>query len=301
MDGATLLFQLEKLLEEDSDSSFIDDRLSYQFLNEAATDLNRRTKALRTTQEITSVASTAAYDINPDYMGLYLMNSSKRFVLKYYDASTNSFITWSPYEEIVLADQSSSTASIPSHFSVIDNSTLGSAITGTATSDGDASGGECTLTDSGGGLSEAAAGDTLHNTTDGSSGVVTSVTSDTAVKCALFGGTGNDWDTNDAYVIVPQGRYQLVLDPPSSTASHTATLYYLQRPAPVYTSYAQFRFPQHFMPTLVKYAAWLYKYKDSEPNYGDKWYLFYQNESGKLASESDHIHRRKRFKVSFRA
>lgn len=301
MDGSTLLFELEKLLEEDSDSTFIDDRLSYMFLNEAAVDLNRKTKALRTTQEVTTVADTASYDIDPDYMGLYLRNSAKRFVIKYNDGTNNSFVTWQPYEDLILADQSDDTASIPSHFSVIDNSTLGSTITGSATSDGDASGGECTLTDSGGGLSSAVAGDIVHNTTDSSSGVVTSVTSDTAAKCALFGGTDNEWDSSDAYVIVPQGRYQLVLDPPSSTASHTVTLYYLQRPAPVYTSYAQFRFPSHFLPVLVRYAAWLYKYKDSEPNYGDKWYIFYQREAGQLAYEADHVHRRKRFKVRLKA
>ena len=301
MDGLTLLYQLEKLLEEDSDSTFIDDRLSYQFLNEAAIDLNRRTKALRTTQSITTVADTTTYDIEPDFMGLYLRNSAQRFVLKYYNASTNTYVTWKPYEEIILADQADDTSSIPENFTVLDNASLGSVITGTATSSGDAAAGECTLTDSGGGLSEAEAGDTVHNTTDGSVGIVTSVTSDTAVKCALFGGTGDDWDTDDAYVIVPQGRYQLVVNPPSATASHTITLYYLQRPAPVYTDYARFRFPSHFMPALVKYAAWLYKYKDSEPNYGDKWFMFYQTEAGKLAYETDHVHRRKRFKVSFRA
>jgi len=301
VDGTTLLFQLEKLLEEDSDSTFIDDRLSYQFLNEAATDLNWRTKALRVTQSITTVADQAAYDIEPDYMGLYLMNASKRFVLKYYNASTNTYVTWKPYEEVILADQADDTASIPSNFTVLDNATLGDVITGSTTSDGDASGGECTLTDSGGGLLSAEAGDIVHNTTDSSSGVITSVTSATAAKCALFGGTDNEWDSSDDYVIVPQGRYQLVVNPPSATASHTITLYYLQRPAPVYTDYARFRYPSHFMPAIVKYAAWLYKYKDSEPNYGDKWYMFYKSEASKLANEADHVHRRKRFKVSFMA
>ena len=301
MDGLSLLFQMEKLLEEDTDSTFVDDRLSYQFLNEAAIDLNRRTAALKTTQTITTVADQTAYDIEPDFMGLHLMNSAKRYVIKYNDGSMNTYVTWKPYEEIILADQADDTSSIPSNFTVLDNATLGSTITGSVTSDGDASGGECTLTDTGGGLSEAEAGDVVHNTTDESSGVVTSVTSDTAVKCALFGGTDDEWDNSDNYVIVPQGRYQLVLNPPTSTASHTITLYYLQRPAPVYTDYARFRYPSHFMPAIVKYAAWLYKYKDSEPNYGDKWYMFYKSEASKLANEADHVHRRKRFKVSFMA
>jgi hypothetical protein len=121
------------------------------------------------------------------------------------------------------------------------------------------------------------------------------------LKTALFNGTNDEWGSGDSYVIQPQGRMQIVFDPSPSTASHTVTLYYLQRPAPVYTNYDVFRFPSHYSNALVKYAAWLYKYRDSEPNYGDKWYVYYDRQIRKYSHEVDHILRRKRISVNLKA
>lgn len=45
-------------------------------------------------------------------------------------------------------------------------------------------------------------GDTVSNTTDGSSGTITAVTA-TTVTATLSGGSDNDWDTSDAYTIIP--------------------------------------------------------------------------------------------------
>jgi hypothetical protein len=44
-------------------------------------------------------------------------------------------------------------------------------------------------------------GQLVLNDTDGSSGVVTAVTEDT-VTCTLTGGTDNDWDNGDTYIIL---------------------------------------------------------------------------------------------------
>jgi hypothetical protein len=301
MDGTSALYALRQLLEEDSSSGFLDTYTSYQFLNEAAVDFARATRCLKATQSITTVASTSTYDINRDFMGLYMRNKSKKYVLQYNDGSNNHFITWKPYEDVILADQSSETATVPTNFTFIDENAVATQLSSTTTAAGAATGGKSTLTDTAADFSDVEAGDSVHNTTDSSDGVVVSKTSSTVLKTALFNGTDNEWGSGDSYVIQPQGRMQLVFNPPPSTASHTATLYYLQRPAPVYTSYDTFRFPSDFMPALIKYAAWLYKYRDSEPNFGDKWYVYYVRETRRYGAQVEKINSRKRFTVSLKA
>jgi len=167
-----------------------------------------------------------------------------------------------------------STSTMPQCFAIRDKRALYSQITGTATSAGDASGGECTLTDTSGVFTTTdyvSKGDVIHNTTDGSSGVVLSITSATALVCALFGGTGNDWDTDDAYVIQPQGRLELIIDPPPSTAGHIITLEYIVKPDPVYSDYGSYRFRDQNMESIIEYAAAKYKMRDSEPDF---WSIF---------------------------
>jgi len=302
VDGKMMLYALRQLMREDSDSAFLDDLTSYQYLNEAAADLAFMSKALRTYQEITTVADQQEYDVNADYMGLYLKNSSKEFYLKLNDGTSDFFLTLKAYEELIYGNQTTSVA-IPNHFSIIDAS-LASQITGTATSDGAASGGECTLTDTAGVFTttdKVSPGDIVHNTTDVSMGVVLSVTSAMALVTALFNGSNDDWTSADAYVIQPQGRYQLLFEPPPSTASYTATLFYLQRPAPVYSDYGMFRFPSHYISALVMRAAWIYKYRDQTPNFGDKWFVMSEQKFRKYASQSDDILRRKNIGVNMKA
>jgi len=301
MDGKTLLYALRQLLEEDSGSGYIDNLTSYNFLNEAAVRLQQISGYLKSEDSITTAADTYQYDLNADYMGLYLKNSSKNYFIDYNDGSSTTFVTWVPYEKIILADSFSDSSSVPGRFSVKDSPSLASQVTGTATSAGAATGGKSTLTDTAADFSDVEAGDWVHNTTDGSDGIIVSKTSSTVLTTALFNGTNDDWSSSDAYVIQPQGRLRLIVDPPSSTASHTITVYYLQRPAPVYTDYDVFRFPREYTPALVKYAAWLYKYRDREPNYGDKWYVAFQDQAGRLKSQTNHMLRRHTFQMHLKA
>ena len=300
MDGKNQLRSLRQLLEEDTDSGFLDTYTSYSFLNEAANDFADRTGCLKTTQSITTVAETQNYDLNADFNRLYLRDSQKRYTAKYNDGSNNSFIYWKPYDEVITGDNTDS-VTYPSRFAIHENPTLPTQVTGTATSTAAASGGQCTLTDTAADFSDVSAGDNVHNTTDGSTGVVLSKTSSTVLVVALFDGTNNDWTSADSYVIQPQGRWRFVLDPPPSTASHTVTVYYLQRPSPVYSDYGIFRIPHQHMPAITKYAAWLYKYKDEEPNFGDKWYVFYDNQVKRFANQVDDVFRRKKICVSLKA
>ena len=295
-----MLNMTEKYLEEDTDSGFVDDFTTYQYINEAAVEFVRRTECLTTSEDITTVADQAAYTLSPDFMSLYMRDSRDRFFVKINDGTNNYFSTWKHYEDIILADQSSDSITIPSHFTIRNKTTRADQITGNTTSAGTASGGVCTLADSGGGLSSADVADIVHNTNDGSRGVVVSETSDTALVTALFNGTDNDWSNNDAYVIQPQARYEIVFDPPPSTADYTVTVYYIQRPAPVFSDYYIFDFPPQYTSALCKYAAWLYKYRDEKPARGDRWYTAFERAIRQYGDEINKVRRRRNFRVSFK-
>ena len=296
MDGKDLLRRLRQLLNEDSDSGWLDEQSSYDFLYDAAVEYVDRTACLRTSQSITTVADDEAYDLKPDFLKLYLRNKSGDFYIKINDGSNDYFSTFKDYEDIYYQNNTTSIA-IPSHFTIIDAS-IPSQVTGTATSSGAASNGECTLTDSAADFSDVEAGAVVNNTTDGSNGIVLSKTSTTALVTALYGGTDNDWDSSDAYVIQPQGRYQIILDPPPSTANYTIYVPYVQRPAPVYSDFGAYRFANPSL--LVKYAFWLYKYRDREPNFGDAMYRFWDMEVRKKAYTVNRAQRPSNWKVNLK-
>jgi hypothetical protein len=294
-DGKDLLRRLRQLLNEDSDSGWLDDQSSYDWLYDAAGEFVDRTGCLRAEQEITTVAEQTDYDMNPDYLRLYLKNSSGNHYVKYNNGSTNTFATFKDYEDLYYQDNTGS-VSTPGKFSIID-ADLPSQVTGSAGATSAASGGQCTL--SGSGFGDVEAGATVHNTTDSSAGIVLSKTSSSALVTALFGGTDNDWTSGDAYVIQPQARNKLVLDPPPSTAGHTVTLPYVARPKPVYSDYGVYRFVNPSV--LVKYAFWMYKYKDSEPNFGDSMYRFWEMEIGRKSHSINQGQRPGSFTVNLKA
>ena len=271
MDGKSLLYSLRNLLNESSTSGFLNTRSSYEFLWEAAKEFVKRTKCLHATQTITTVASQSSYTLNADFLALWLTDQSKEYVIRYTSSGSLYRVKLRDYGRVLL-DNSTTSASVPSYFALIDNETAVTRITGTATGNGAKSGGEAILTDSAGDFSNAAAGDIVHNTTDGSVGYVLSKTSSTQLVTALFDGANDDWSTSDAYVIQPQTRIKLTLDPPPSSASDTVTFDYVQAPAPVFSDYGIYRIPEIYQDALVKYAAWLYKFRDREPNFGDVYY-----------------------------
>jgi len=299
MDGKDLRRRLARLLLENDDSSYLDKRSSYDFLFEAAKELGRRTKSLTTTQDITTVANQAAYTLNGDFLGMYLTTPDNRFYIKYNDGTNDTFIYFDDYEAVIYANDTTG-VTIPNRFSIMDKQTLASRVTGTCTTAGDETGNKALLTDAAGDFSDVWAGDTIHNTTDVSDGVVVAKTSTTAISSCLFGGTDNEWDSSDAYIIQPQGRFQLVLDPPPSTASHTVTVYYLQRPVPVYCDYDVYRFPLDYTEALVKYAAWLYKYRDSAPDFGDKFYVYWDRQVSNAAHGINSTRQRKAWGVNLK-
>src|SRR3989304_736964 len=301
MDGKELLYRLRQLLNEDSDSAFLDNRTSYTFLWEAAKEFVAKTNCLRAEQSITTVADQDTYTLNADFMKLYLRDRDGLFFIKYNDGSNNHFLLYKSYEEMVYEDYTTSVAR-PTFFTILDQSSLASRVSGTAVAAGAAAGGQCTLSDTSSStkFANVSAGDIVHNTTDGCDGVVLSKTSNTALVTALFGGAGNDWAQNDAYWIQPQGRMQLKIYPPPLTAGHTITIAYVQIPAPVFSEYGIYRFQQGSMDALLKLAAWLYKFRDRELDYGDKWFQYAERQIRRLNSTlRDSINHRD-FRVSFK-
>jgi len=299
MDGKSLLYDLRQILNEGSDSDWLDSRSSYTYLHLAAVEFVDRTESLRATQSITTVADQTGYTLNADFMRLYLRDQEHEYYIKYNDGSSNTFLKFEDYQKIILDDQTTS-VSTPERFSIIDDSTLDSQVTGTATSTAASSGGQAILTDTAADFSDVSAGDVVHNTTDGSDGFVLSKTSSTVLVVALFGGTANDWTSSDAYVIQPQGRLKLVLDAPPSTAGHTVTVEYVQRPPIVASDYGAYRIQSHYQQALVQYAVFLYKYRDREANFGDSLFVFFDREVRRSASSLNKALGRQGFRVNWK-
>ncbi|MFA5377795.1 MAG: hypothetical protein WC455_18740 [Dehalococcoidia bacterium] len=298
MDGASLLYKLREVLQEDSTSTYLDTRTSYDYLYEAAKEYFRKVKHCTDTQSITTVEDQEEYDLDAEFLEFQVMDRENRYVVKWYDGSAYN---WIPFREssATLYANNTTSVSLPDSFYVRTKQSLTDRITGTATSAGAASYGECTLTDSTAPFANVKVADTVHNTTDGSSGLVIAVTSTSALVTALFGGTDNDWTSSDAYIIVPQAKKQIVFDPPPADASCTITVPYVTKPTPpVYSSYRTYNIdPLHEM-ALVMYAAWLYKYRDREPNFGDAWYKYFEMATRKALKDTNLGLVRKGFRVN---
>jgi len=206
----------------------------------------------------------------------HIMASGETYILY----SSDSFLTWKDYEHIISANQftANDAVDIPSHFSIRDQQTMYSQITGTATSTAADAAGQVTLTDTSALFTTTdyvSPGDTIHNTTDASTGVVLSITDATNLECALFdvsdSGSDCDWTSSDAYVIQPQGRLELILTPPPDDASDTVRVWYVERPEPVFSDYGVYRFQQKAMEAIIEYAAAKYKYRDEEIRFAEEF------------------------------
>jgi len=263
MDGKKLTkLVLDALDEQSVSDNFADQRRIYENLDWAAEIFCWETGLLRTSIDITTVADQQAYDLPPDFIKLYMKNNRGKFFLKYtYDTDKVCWVYMVSYEKLFKANYTDP-KNTPNFFSIIEKEDKESLITGTATADGAATGGECTLTDSTKKFlsdDKVYPRDIIHNTGDGSDGYVLSVTDDTHLKVALFDGTDNDFTNGDAYVIQPAAERQLVLDAPSENAGHTITIPYICTPSPVFSDYGFWRFRPRTCRAIAWGAASLFK------------------------------------------
>ena len=301
LDGKSLVRSLREQLNEGADAEWLNDRTSYEYLYDAAVELVKRTNCLTAEQSITTTDDGSSYTLNADFLKLYLKDSNNNFFVKLYDGTSYNFILWKEYEQIVY-DNNTTVQNIPDSFTIVDDGTLDAQITGTANQEGDATGGECTLTDTSSAtkFADVSAGDAIHNTTDKSFGIVLSKTSDTSLKIALFDGDSNEVSYGDDYVIQPQGRSKLVFEPGTDTAGYTVTVYYVQRPAPVFSEYGIYRIPAYYKDMLVEYAAFKYKYRDREPGFGDTFFKYWDRRIRMASNDMNSKFARGGFTVSFK-
>jgi len=276
MDGKNLLRLVEKLMNEPAHASsqLLDERTTYDFFYEAAKQWVIETKCLTAEQEITTVADQAAYTLNGDFLQLYLKHDDE-FYIKLYDTSSYYFLTFKSYEDVYYDNDTTSTA-IPSYFTLTDDRTLDTIISDTADNAADDIGGKTVLTMNTDVFTDVSPGDIIHNTTDASDGPVVKWTSAKIIEICLFGGTDNEIDSADAFIIQPRGRMKIQLDPPPSTAGYTLYVPYIQKPNPVYSDYDVYRIFIDYPDAAAQYVAWKYKYLDDEPNYGDAWYKYWR-------------------------
>jgi hypothetical protein len=284
MDGKTLTSRTLQLLNEVSTSAIINSRATFDFINDAARDWVIKTECLTAEDTLTTVASQAGYVLKADYLGLYLKQNN-RFYVKFYDGSNYTFIDFREYTEVYYGNDTTA-VDVPGYFTIADYGSLYAQVTGTASAAGSATGGRCLLTTLTDKFTNVSAGDQIHNTSDGSSGVVLSVTDAKNIYIALFGGTDNDITNADAFVIQPRGRMKLILDPPPATAGYYVYVPYLQAPDPVYHDYGVFRINFDYTEAFANYAAWRYKYKDKAFDYGDKFYAAYLLEVNKYRRQT---------------
>jgi len=277
MDGYSLLRGLRQVLSETLTGTWMDDKFSYDCLYDAATATADRTGIFTTTQAITIDSVQPKYTLNPDFIRMYLRDSSNRYFVRWYDGTSYYWAYHCDYDDIVLNNQTVP-VSVPSRFTIKYITTPVSRISGNATLNGANVNGECTLTDNSitTKFSTIVVGDEVNNISNESHGVVIEKTSDTRLITCLFDGA-TSWVNGDEYVITPQGRFEIYFDPPPLTSAHVATLYYVARPTPVYSLYRGYNFPIDFRDALIYYAAWKYKYRDSQPNTGDALYKYWDN------------------------
>ena len=107
MDGHDLSRRLRELLNEESGSTWLDSRTTYDYFYEAIVSLVDRTGCLKSTQAITTVAGQSEYNLNPDYLRLYVNDSRERLVIKF-TGDYDQFLTWKDYEDIFYTNEDES-------------------------------------------------------------------------------------------------------------------------------------------------------------------------------------------------
>jgi hypothetical protein len=218
MDGKQLCRMMLDALDQETASKLFgtDERILYNELDWAACEYVRQMKNLHAGFAITTVASQQAYDLPPDFLGLYMKNSRDRHFIKYYDGNNTNWPTLRPYESIFMEDLTDE-LEVPTSFAIIDKATPPVKLTGTTTSAGAKTNGEAILTNTAALFTTTGKvypRDIVHDITDGSDGIVLSITDLTHLVAALFDGKTNGFGSGDSYVITRANMQQLYLSAP---------------------------------------------------------------------------------------
>jgi hypothetical protein len=279
MDGKQLCrMMLDALDEETANKLFnTNDRILYGELDWAACEYVRQLKCLHAACTITTVEAQQAYDLPPDFLGLYMRNSRDRHFIKYYDGSSTFWPVIRPYESIFMENLTDN-ADVPGSAAIIEKATAPVKLTGTTTSAGAKTNGEAILINTSALFTTTGLvypRDIVHNVTDGSDGIVLSVIDATHLVAALFDGKTNAFGSGDTYVITRANARQLYLCAPSDTAGHTITVPYLCMPNPVYSDYGRWRFDDVACRAIAHEAAFQYENRKHDFNGADRHHILF--------------------------
>jgi hypothetical protein len=298
MIGAIWQQQLNQILSE-FNSSWIDLKTSFDYIYEAAKDFAKETSCCHLSQTITTISGTSDYNLNPDFMEVLTKDDHNKPIVKFYDGNSTDWLSMQSYSDFLQDDDTPDT---PNCFSITDAPTI-SRISGTTTSAGVHSGGESVLRDTTADFSTVYPGDVVINATNDYYGYCIAKGT-TSITTAMFdltvrGGQYVSWGSGDAYIIQPVGRYQIWLDPTPSISGQIITVPYFAKPIPVYSDYGIYPFATGYEEALIKYAAWLYKYRDSKPQFGDPLYVAYERTMRKGKNVNRKAVGKKGFRVNF--
>lgn len=297
MDGYNLIRKLYRCLGEESTSAFLNTDFSYDLLYDAVCLFIARTGAYTSSQTITTIDGTRTYNLNPDFAGLYMKSPQDNRLFLSYTTSDGSVsnMFFKEYDSLYY-NNNDYAVTIPSSFTILDvaplSNVLGSATTTSSLST--TGSGTSVLADTAADFSTVSEGDEVINYTDGSHGIVTAVS--TTLTVVLLGGTDNFFTSADKYCIIPQQRMAIYLDPEPDTSDDTFAVPYLVKPVKVYSNYQTYPILDVYSQPIVEYAAFIYKYKDKEPNFGDKWYQNFD----RACREANKVYRRVKNKTDFR-
>jgi hypothetical protein len=304
MVGLDYQSRLNQLLSESVGSYWVDKKTGFDFLFEAAKDFAKEVKSIHDTQTITTVAGTLDYRLKPNFMEILTQDGYGNKIVPLDNSGERSWLKRVGYGKILY--ENTTTPSTPTEFAITD-APVDSRITGTTTSAGVSSGGESILTDASASfITTVNIGDSVVNPTSGKYyvGTVLSVSSNTALVTAMFNISSSQssyasWGIGDTYYIEPHASYTLVISPPPSTTGTTITLSYLCFPNPVYSDYGSYSFATGYEEALLKYAVWLYKYRDTKANQGDALYRYYDQQLRKAKNIHKSATTPPGFKISF--
>ena len=277
MDGKTARLFTERLIRAVSKSDIINRKLTYDLIGQGTEEFVSLTNCIKESQSITTVASTANYDLNADFLQLYLKTDDKRggdYFIQYSDGTNTHIVLYKSYQKVIYDNQTTD-KSIPDNFTLHEKTSLEDQISSTTTSAGTESGGQSTLTDTTTTFTDEAvsARDIVHNSTKDATGIVIAVDTN-ALTTAIFDHAGNpvDWASGDSYVIQPVSRMQIQFDPPCLTAAHTATVYYAAKANPVFTDYSTWQIQDQWHKAFCYWAAdaYLAQYEIETPEGGAK-------------------------------